>query len=333
MINRRHAMLLGAAALISSDAVAQAKYPERPIRLVIPFAPAGVADAVGRQWAHATEALLGPIFLENQGGASGLIAAAAVARANPDGYTLLLGSGAQMLVAVTASHPPYDPVRDFAPISILVVTALCIAVNPSVPARTLKELVDYAKANPGKLSYGSAGVGSVSHLAGELFKLLTGTNDIVHVPYKGAGPALADLISGQISMVPPAVTGQVLDWHRSGKVRILAVAAPVRLVAAPEIPTTIEQGLPGMIAQSFMGLFAPAGTDKAIIEQISDVTHIALADQEIREKLIASGFEPYPDSSPEAARRLVDDDIARWTPVIKAIGLKMGMRSAKSERT
>jgi tripartite-type tricarboxylate transporter receptor subunit TctC len=129
------------------------------------------------------------------------------------------------------------------------------------------------------------------------------------------------LISGQISMAMPAVTGQMLDLHRSGKVRILAVATPARLVAAPDIPTAVEQGVPGMIAQSFIGLFAPVGTNKAIIEQISDATRIALADREVREKLIASGFEPYPDSSPEMAQRFVQDEINRWTPVIKAIGL------------
>src|SRR5262249_26553127 len=275
MIDRRGMLVLGAgclagAGLKTRGVIAQPKkYPARPIRLIVPFAPGGAAEAIGHQWAHAMEALLGPVFVENQGGAGGSIAAVTVARANPDGHTLLLGSGAQMLVAVAASHAPYDPTRDFAPISILVVTAMAIAVHPSVPARDLKELVDYAKANPGKLSYGSTGAGTMSHLTGELFKSLTGTKDIVHVPYKGSGPAITDLIGGQISMVVPALTGQVLELHRSGKVRIVAVATPARLVAAPDIRTAVEQGLPGMIAQSFFGLFAPAGTNRAIIDQIS----------------------------------------------------------------
>jgi len=187
-----------------------------------------------------------------------------------------------------------------------------------LPARNLNELIAYAKANPGKLSYSSPGVGTTGHLAGELFKSLTGT-DIVHVPYKGAGPAISGLIGGQVLMAGAGITGQVLQWHQEGKLRIVAVATPARLIAAPDIPTAVEQGLPGMIAQSFFGLFAPAGTPNAIIAQISDATRTAMADHEIREKLIASGFEPEPDSSPEAARHFVDDEVARWTPIIKSV--------------
>jgi tripartite-type tricarboxylate transporter receptor subunit TctC len=327
MINRRDILVLGSSCLAGvglvprSSALAQSKYPERPIRLVVPFAPGGILDALGRQWMHAIESLLGPVFVENQAGAGGSIGTAAVARADPDGHTLLLGSAAQMVIAATSTA------RDFAPISILVIAAMSIVVHPSVPVQNLEELVDYAKANPGKLSYGSNGAGSFSHLTGELFKSLTGTNDIVHVPYKGSGPALTDLISGQIPMASPAITGQVLDLHQSGKLRILAVAMPARLGAAPDIPTAVEQGLPGMIAQNFAGLLAPARTPAAIVDQISDATRTAMADQEFREKLIASGWEPYPESSPEAARRFIQGEIARWTPVINTIGLKMGMRS------
>jgi len=330
MMKRRDVLKIGHAYLAGAltwPALAQSKYPERPIRLVIPFAPGGVLDLVGRQWTHAIESLLGPVFVENQAGAGGTIGTAAVARADPDGHTLLLGSGAQMLIAATSTA------RDFAPISILVIAAMSIVVHPSVPARNLKDLVDYAKANPGKLSYGSTGAGTMSHLTGELFKSLTGTNDIVHIPYRGAGPAITDLISGQIPMVSPAITSQVLDLHHSGKLRILAVATSERLVAAPDIPTAVEQGLPGMIAPNFVGLLAPARTPGAIVDQISYATRTAMADHTFREKLIASGWEPYPESSPEAARRFIQGEVARWTPVIKMIGLKMGMRSANLERT
>jgi tripartite-type tricarboxylate transporter receptor subunit TctC len=323
MINRR-AVLAGSGALagiaLIPCALAQSQYPVRPIRLVIPFAPGGLIDAIGRQWAHAVKALLGPVFVENQAGGGGSIGAAAIARAEPDGYSLLLGGGSMLIRPASDAQ---STLTDFAPISILVVAAFSIAVNPSVPAQNLTELVQYAKANPGKLSYGSTGAGTFSHLAGELFKSLTGLNDVVHVPYKGGAPAISDLISGQIPMALSAVTGQMLDLHRSGKVRILAVATPARLVAAPDIPTAVEQGLPGMIVQNFSGLFAPSGTPIAIVDQISEATRAAMANAEFREKLIASGFEPCSDSSPEAARRFVEDEIDRWRPVIKAIGLKL----------
>ena len=221
-------------------------------------------DAVGRPWADRVKSPLGTVVVENIGGAGGSLGAAAVARSPSDGYTLLLGGGgALVLTPIASSRPPFDPVRDFEPIALLVTTGLAIVVHPSLPAKTLAELIDYAKGNPGKLSYGSAGVGSMNQLTGELFKSLTGTTDIVHVPYKGAGPAITDLISGQIPIATPNVTAQILELHHAGKVRILAVTTPRRLAGAPDIPTAVEQGLPGMIAQNFIGLFAPARTSPA----------------------------------------------------------------------
>jgi tripartite-type tricarboxylate transporter receptor subunit TctC len=296
MLDRRHALVLGAcslagAALTPRRAVAQPKYPDRPIRLVIPFVPGGIPDVVGRQWAHAMQALLGPVVVENKPGGSGIVGTASVAQAQPDGYTILLGATGPLIVnSLAASHPPYDPTRDFAPIAILVVAPVGIVVNPSLPARTLKDVADYAKQNPGKLSYGSAGVGTINHLTGELFKLQTGTDDIVHVPYRGSGQSIGDLVSGQILMAIVGVTGQVLGLHQAGKLKMLAVTTPTRMTAAPDIPTAVEQGLPDMIAQAFFGLFAPAGTPDAIVDQISAATRTAMADDGFRDKLIASGF-------------------------------------------
>ncbi len=299
-------------------------YPERSIKLVLPFVPGGITDTVGRLWAEKMKGLLGPIFVENQGGAGGAVGAAAVVRAQPDGYTLLLGGTAALVVIpATARQAPYDPAKDLEPISILGLTAMTIAIHPAVPAQNLQELIDFAKANPGKLSYGSGGAGSMAHLTGELFKSLTQTSHIVHVPYKGGGQSITDLVSGHIPMVATSVTGQVLELHRSGKVRMLAVTTAARIIAAPDIPTAVEAGLPGMIAQNFFDLFAPAGTPKAIIEQIAQATGRAMADDEFRQKLIASGFEPHLDSTPETARRFVDVEVSRWTPVIKTIGLKL----------
>jgi tripartite-type tricarboxylate transporter receptor subunit TctC len=326
-MRRRDLLALGLGALSAPAAVrslrAQSRYPERPIRLVIPFPPGGVYDAVGRPWAERIKASLGTVVVENVGGAGGSVGAAAVARAQPDGYTILLGGGGALVITpVAASRPLFDPVRDFEPIAILVTTGLAIVVHPSLPVSNLRELLDYAKGNPGKLSYGSAGVGSMNHLTGELLKTRSGA-DIVHIPYKGAGPALTDLISGQIPIVSANVTGQLIELHRSGKPRILAVTAPNRLIATPDIPTAVEEGLPGMISQNFIGLFAPARTPRAIIDQVAQATHAAMADDAVRRGLLASGLEPYADSTPEKTKRLVDDEIARWTPVIKAIGLKL----------
>ncbi|MFZ0124180.1 MAG: tripartite tricarboxylate transporter substrate binding protein, partial [Xanthobacteraceae bacterium] len=234
-----------AAASPAMPSIARAQaYPARPIRLVIPFPPGGAFDTVGRPLADKMKLLLGTVVVENIGGGGSSIGAAAVARALPDGYTILLG-GTQTHVneALLKSRPLYDPVKDLDPIAGVAANVLCIAVHPTVPAQTLTELIAYAKANPGKLSYGHSGVGSIQHLTGELFKSLAGTPEIVQVPYRGTGPVIADLVSGQIPMGVPGVTGQVLEFHRSGKMRVLAVTSSMRLTAAPELPTAAELGL------------------------------------------------------------------------------------------
>jgi len=305
-------------------ASAQANYPERPIKLVVPFSAGGVSDTLGRLWAKQMKTLLGSVFVENQGGGGGSVGAAAVGRADPDGYTILMSSaGSPVIVPEAASRAPYNPAKDLEVISALAFTALAIAIHPSVPARTLGELVAYAKANPGKLSYGSAGMGTMPQLAGELFKSLTGLADIVHVPYRGSNRALADLINGQIPMMVTSVTGAMVDLHRSGKVRMLAVTTPVRTSMAPDIPTAMEAGLPGMRAQNFIVLFAPARTPKAIVERIAQANAAALQDPGFRRQLIGSGLEPYPDPSPRAARALIDGEIERWRAVLDAAGLKV----------
>src|SRR5437016_1827443 len=283
-MRRRDLLALGATALslrspMLRSARAQSKYPDRPIRLVIPFPPGGGYDAVGRPWAEKMKPVLGTVGVENEGGGGSALGAATVARARPDGYTILLGgSSTHVTEAILKSRPLYDPLKELEPISNVVVSPLGLAINPAVPARTLREFIDYAKANPGKLSYGHAGVGSMNHLTGELLKSLAGLPDLVHVPYRGSGPATADAISGQVAMATPAVTSGLLELHRTGKLRILAVTSPARLIAAPEIPTAVEAGLPGMISQQSIGLLAPTGTANSIIEQISRATRTALAE-------------------------------------------------------
>jgi tripartite-type tricarboxylate transporter receptor subunit TctC len=327
-LSRRNILRLiaGASAalsVISGFATAQT-YPSRPIRLVVPFPPGGAFDALGRPWADKMKPLLGTVVVENIGGGGSSLGAAAVARARPDGYTLLLGGTLPHInEALLKSRPLYDPVKDLDPIASVAVNFLGIAVHPSVPTQNLKELIVYAKANPGKLSYGHAGVGSTNHLTGELFKSLAGVPDIVQLPYRGAGPAISDLISGQIPMAVVAVTGQVIELHRSGKIRVLAVTSPVRLTAAPELPTATEAEFPGLVVPASLGLLAPAGTPKPIIEQIAQATRTALAERAYQQALIESGFEPTIDSTPEKFRRSLADDVALWAPVVKTLGLKI----------
>ncbi len=315
----------GAAALPAVSRIARAQaYPTRPIRLVIPFPPGGAFDAVGRPWAEKMKPLLGTVVVENIGGGGASIGAAAVARAQPDGYTILLGGTLPHVnEALLKSRPLYDPTKDLDPIAGIAANVLCIAVHPSVPVRTLEELIAYAKANPGKLSYGHAGVGSIQHLTGELFKSLAGTPGIVDVPYRGTGPLVTDLIGGQVPMGTPGVTGQVLEFHRSGKLRILAVTSPTRLIAAPELPTAVELGFSGMIVRGSIGLLAPAGTPIGIIEQIAQATRTAVAEPAFQRMLIDAGIEPTLDSDPEKFRRSLAADVALWTPVVKALAIKI----------
>jgi tripartite-type tricarboxylate transporter receptor subunit TctC len=331
-MKRRDLLALGAVALshvalphsaLTRHALAQSKYPDRPIRLIVPFAPGGFYDATGRPWAESVKPHLGMVVVENMGGGGGSLGAAAVARAQPDGYTILLGGTPALVVnPIAATRLPYHPIKDFEPIAILGYNATLIGVHPAQPMRTLKELADFAKANPKKLSFGSSGTGSMNHLVGERFKSLTGT-DIPHVPYRGAAPAMTDVISGHIPMLVQSASVQAFEMHSSGKVRMLAVTSATRLAAAPQIPTVAEAGFPELTSQNFIGLYAPKGTPNAIIEQIALATAKAMADKDLQRMFAAAGFTPDFDSTPGKAQRLLVDEIAYWTPVIRAIGLKL----------
>jgi tripartite-type tricarboxylate transporter receptor subunit TctC len=326
-MKRRDLLVSGAATLsawaLPSDAYAQSKFPERPIRLIIPFAPGGLYDSTGRPLAEALKPHLGTVVIENMGGGGSSLGTAAVARAQPDGYTILLGGTPGLVVnPIASTRLPYHPVRDFEQIATVGRNATMIDVHPKVPAQTLKELAAYAKANPGRLSFGSSGTGSMNHLLGERFKSVTGTS-IPHVPYRGAGPAMTDLISGHIPMLVQSASGPAFEMHKTGKLRILAVSSETRLAAIADVPTVGEAGFPNLTSQNFIGLYAPKGTPKAIVERIAQATLAALADKELQRIFDASGFTPDLDSTPEKARRLVEAEIVEWTPVIKAIGLKL----------
>ena len=326
-MHRRDCIRLGGAALAAGllrggTAFAQSSYPQSTIRLVVPYAPGGVVDIVARHWADRMKGPLGTVIVENQGGGGGTIGAAAVSRAKPDGYTLLFGdTSSQIIAPFLMLNPPYDPAKDFAAICMVATSSTAIVVHPSVPATNLAEFIKYAQANQKKLSYASAGTGTVTHLAGELFKQLIKVPDITHVPYRGAGPGLTDLVAGTVPMMTPNVTSQVLAFHRAGKVRILAVCAPAPLRAAPEIPAAAAT-LPGLIAQLTCGVLAPAGTPPAIVTQVSAATAQVVKTAEFMKIMEAAGLETRPDSSPQAAEAYLAAERLRLLPVIKAAGLQ-----------
>ncbi len=327
-MRRREVLALGLAALsvpasTLRAARAQAKYPERPIRLVIPFTPGGVNNAIGRPWANKMKSLLGTVTVENIGGAGGSLGAAAVARSQPDGYTILLGGAGSHVINPVASRPPYDPIKDFEPISMLATTGLAIAVHPALPVSTLKELIDYAKTNPGKLSYGSSGVGAMTHLTGELFKSLIGAPDIVHVPYRGGGSLISDLVSGQIPMIAQSVTGHVIELHQAGKVRMLAVTSPA--VSSP-CRRSRPRSKPGCRAWSrriSSACSRPPERQRRSSRGSPRRPMTPWPTASSSRAISCPGSSRSSISSPEQARRFVEGEIARWTPVIKAIGLKL----------
>jgi tripartite-type tricarboxylate transporter receptor subunit TctC len=315
----------GVSALSALSLTARAQnYPARPIRLVVPFPPGGAFDTIGRPWAEQMKSRLGTIVIENIGGGGGSLGAAQASRARPDGYTLLLGGATTHITeALLKNRPQFDPLKELEPISGIAITAFALAVHPSVPVNDLSELIAYAKATPGKLSYGTAGTGSLNHLTAEAFKLKVGLPDLIHVPYRGAGPAIADILAGQIPMIVPAMTNLVLELHRTGKLKVLAVTHGTRLAAAPELPTAVEQGLTDLVTPNFIGVFAPAGTPNAIIDQIAKANLALLADEDYRQLLVSGTFEPHGGLNPDAYRRYVESEVARWTPIVAALGLKI----------
>jgi tripartite-type tricarboxylate transporter receptor subunit TctC len=315
----------GAAAVPAVSRLAAAEtYPARPIRLVLPFPPGGVFDIVGRPWADKVKTDLGTVFIDNQPGAGGSLAAQIVAHAPPDGYTIFLGaSSIHLTEMILREHPLLDPMKELVPAAMIAIACFAITVNPSVPAHTLTELIDYIKANPGKMSYGSAGAGTMNHLSGELLKSLTGIKDLPHVPYRGSGPGMADLVGGQIPIYIAAMTSQVLEFHRTGKLRLLAITNDKRLPVCPDIPTAAESGVPELVTTQVIGIFAPAGTAEPVIAKIAEANHTALADPTYQQTLISQAVIPVTDWTPERFNQFMAEDVARWSPLVKAIGVRL----------
>ncbi len=319
MINPWHAIFL---ALVVTACNAQAQmYPSKPIRLIVPFPAGGPSDVTARIISpKVSEALGQNIIVENRGGASAIIGSDLVAKSPPDGYTLLMCTVTNTINVSLIAKIPYDMVRDFEPVAQLFITTSIFTAHPSLPAKSVKELITLAKARPGQLTYGSAGNGSPSHLAGELLKTMTGIT-LLHVPYKGGGPAAVEQVAGQVQLAflsAPAV----VPFIKNGRLRGLAVTNAKRSIILPELPTIAETGLPGYESEGWSGIFAPAKTPAAIVQKLHNDFASALRDNDVRAKLIAAGTEPSLKSAEEMGKK-VRDEIARWAKVVKASGMKV----------
>jgi tripartite-type tricarboxylate transporter receptor subunit TctC len=307
-------------AAILAPAAAQ-DYPKQPVRIIVPTPPGGVADLLARAVAQGISGNTGKtVIAEQRTGAGGVIAADFVAKASPDGHTIYMGFHPTQSILVHLQKLPYDPAKDFAPIILVGSSPNTLVVNPKLPVKTPKDLVEYARKNPGKVSFGSPGNGSSGHMVGEQFKLLHKI-DIVHVPYKGAGPAVQDLVAGHIQMmfdILPLTRQQML----AGTVRALGVMSPQRLALAPELPTMAEQGMPELEGGPWFGLLAPAKTPRPIIDWLNAETKKAMAEQGLRKKLEALGLV-LPLGSPEDFGKHIAAETVRWGDVIKRAGIKL----------
>jgi tripartite-type tricarboxylate transporter receptor subunit TctC len=312
--------VLGVSILLGSrDAAAQA-YPSKPIRFVVPYPPGGPLDTIARLLGQkVSESVKQPVIVDNKPGAGGNIGADVVAKSAPDGYTILMGAVATHAINPTLyASIPYDPIRDFQPVTQVASTPNVLIVNPSIPAANVREFIAYAKANPGKLNFGSGSTGSAGHLAGELFKTLARV-DMTHVPYKGAAPAMQDLIAGRVQLMfdnYASASAQV----RAGKVRALAVTTGKRSALAPDLPT-IAEVLPGFDINTWFGIFLPAGTPRDIVDRLHDEFVRALGLPDIREKMVNLGAEPV-GSTPEEFAAYIRAEAAKYAAVIKASGAK-----------
>ena len=324
-MNRRRMLQLGlatsaAVALGRSRSFAQAKFPERPLRLVVPFPAGGPDDLIGRTFAQRAGELLGqPMIVENKPGAATALGAADVARAKPDGYSLLLGGSPTHVVTPAMNSTPYDPVKDFAPLAITGTQPFCLSVSAKFPAKTLGDLISMAKESPGKLNY--AETSTSVRLAAELFKLRAGNLDIVAVPYRGFAPAMQDVLGGRIQLLP-STAGAVWKYHQQGVLRVLAVLSEKRAASLPDVPTAIESGVSDLKLATFNIVCTTAGTPAPIVNRLYQATHQVLREQAFLEFQRSIGIEPVTDSTPESAAQYVKEQIEVLTPLIIATRAK-----------
>lgn len=315
------ATALFATCSLAATAQDAGSYPSAPVRIIVPFQAGGLTDILARAIAqHATQRLGQQFVVENKAGASGNIGAEYVAKSKPDGYTILMGSiGTNAVNVHLFQRMPYDTLKDFSPIGLVASGTLMLVANPSVPVTDMKTLLEYARANPGKLSYASGGAGASQHLAGELLKNMTKVN-ILHVPYKGVAQGVTDVVAGQVDMTFDLAT--VAPHIRAGKLRPIAVANGKRSSAFPDVPTIAEAGVPGYEASAWYGLFAPAGTPPAVIAKLNAEMVDALNDPELRKRLQTLGAEPA-GSSPEELAKMVRSEYEKWGRVVREAGIRI----------
>lgn len=296
-------------------------YPGRPIHLIVTFPPGGGTDALARLLGQELGNRVGQtVVVENRPGASGNIAAELVAKSAADGYTLLIVNSSFAMNAGLFSKLPFDPIRDFAPVVMLATVPSMIAVHPSVPAANLRELIDLARARPGKLAYGSCGNGTPQHLGGEMLKRAAKI-DIVHVPYKGCGPALADTLGGQVPVAINTVAN-TLPHVKTGKLRAIALVSPRRYQLAPDVPSIAESGYRGIDVDQWYAILAPAATPPEVIALLNREFVAVVADPSVRERMLAASFEPQ-TGTPAQIEKIIRDDVAHWTKIIKELGIKI----------
>ncbi|MEP7156138.1 MAG: tripartite tricarboxylate transporter substrate binding protein [Betaproteobacteria bacterium] len=303
-------------------AIAAEPYPTKPIRIILGFPPGGATDILSRDFAaRLGDELKQQVVIENKPGAGGTIGADYVAKAAPDGYVLTIGTSSNHAIAVSLYKKlPYDPIADFAPITTLAVSQNIVVVNPDVPTKNISELVTYAKANPGKLNFGSSGNGTISHLTGEMFNTLAGTQ-IAHIPYKGSAFVFPDLMSGQISMMFDS-TISIAPLVKSGKGRALAVTGATRSKLLPELPTVAESGYPGIVSTNWFGLFAPAATPKEIIDKLHAAAVKVLSSRDLQERFANQGAEVVANR-PEEMAVMLKADVKKWAEVARKSGAKI----------
>ena len=318
-------MLTGFVLLVLSlPALAQApaeSYPSRPVRLVVPYAPGGVSDITGRIVAQKMSELLGQsVVVENRAGAGGMVGTASVAKSAPDGYTIVLSSlSAYAIGPRMVKAPLYDPVRDFTPIGSVALSPTVLTINHELPFHTLQQLIAFAQANPGKLTYGSSGIGSVAHISAEVLRASTGI-ELVHVPYKSAAQAYPDMIGGSLSMVFDALPSAI-QHIRSGKARPIAMMSDRRASLVPEVPTFAEAGYPEATLRLWVGLHGPAGLPRAIVQKLNETTAKAVAAADVRERFTAVGADAFA-TSPQQFAELVRGDVERLARMMTAAGIK-----------
>ncbi|MEP7067755.1 MAG: tripartite tricarboxylate transporter substrate binding protein [Usitatibacter sp.] len=321
MTRSRFATALLFASSIAAAMGAAAQYPSRPIKWIVPYTPGGITDSATRMIAQKLEGPLGqPIVIENKPGANSILGADAAARSNPDGYTFVTVIGGHAANATLyAGKLPFDPVKSFAPVSVVGIAPLIMAANNDFPAKDMKELIAYAKANPGKVSFGSSGIGAAAHLTTELLKQ-TADIDMVHIPYKGTAPALTALLGGDIQILTD-VPSSLMPHVRAGKVRALGLFAAKRSPGAPEVPTVAEAGGPPIEGSTWVLFLAPAGTPREIVNRVSSEVAKIVASPEIRARFDSLGIEGV-GSTPAEAARFLDDEITKWAKVINTAGVK-----------